>query len=281
MIKLTNKIIQSTKHQKPILYDAFYKNNSVKKTLVIFCHGFKGYKDWGSWNLMAEHFANQNFFFVKFNFSHNGGTIKNPIDFPDLDAFSQNNFIKELNDLEDVINYFRGTKEFQENIDTKNIILIGHSRGGGVVTLKASQNDSITKVISWAGISDIESRLPKGDELAYWEKNKIVFIPNSRTKQQMPLDFQFYENFIANKEQLNIKKAVKKIKIPHLIVQGKLDVVVLPQEAENLHKWNASSQLLMLPNVNHALGNKQPWKESILPKEMKTIINKTIKFIKA
>ena len=76
---------------KPILVDFFYKKRSKKMPIVIFCHGYKGFKDWGAWNLVGKAFANKNFFFIKFNFSHNGGTVENPIDFPDLESFGNNN----------------------------------------------------------------------------------------------------------------------------------------------------------------------------------------------
>ena len=34
------------------------------KPLVIFCHGYKGFKDWGAWNLMAEAFRKQIYFLL-------------------------------------------------------------------------------------------------------------------------------------------------------------------------------------------------------------------------
>ncbi|WP_317192062.1 hypothetical protein [Snuella sedimenti] len=54
---------------------------------------------------MAKTFANAGFLFIKFNFSHNGGTIEQPIDSPDLEAFALNNYTKELNDLDTVISW--------------------------------------------------------------------------------------------------------------------------------------------------------------------------------
>ena len=48
---------------------------------------------------MADRFADAGFVFVKFNLSHNGTTIEHPIDFVDLEAFGNNNFAKELDDL--------------------------------------------------------------------------------------------------------------------------------------------------------------------------------------
>ena len=64
------------KHQKPILTDVIYKKNNQKKPLVIFCHGYKGYKDWGVFNKMTSTFADEALFLVKFNFSHNGGNAR-------------------------------------------------------------------------------------------------------------------------------------------------------------------------------------------------------------
>lgn len=269
------------KHKKPILTDYFYKQNNKQKPIVIFCHGYKGYKDWGSWNLVAEHFANQDFFFTKFNFSHNGGTIEQPIDFPDLDAFANNNYSIELDDLQVVIDAVLSTNEFKNEIDKNNISLIGHSRGGGIITLKASENNKISKIISWAGISDIEARFPKGEALKQWRKDDIGYVVNSRTNQQMPNKYQIYENFMANKERLHIQTAVEKLEIPHLIAYGTNDVVVLPMEAENLNKWNNNSELFMVRNMDHGLGNTQPWLEKNMPTDTQNVVEKTILFIKS
>ena len=64
MKKIKNIRIKG-KHGKDILVDAFFTENGVKKDVVLFCHGYKGYKDWGAWDLVAEKFARKNFFFVK------------------------------------------------------------------------------------------------------------------------------------------------------------------------------------------------------------------------
>ena len=104
-------------HTKPIVTDVFYKENHQSKKVIIFCHGYKGFKDWGAWNLMAEAFANSGFFFIKFNFSHNGGTPEQPIDFPDLEAFGNNNYSKELDDLGSVIDWISKNSTYANEID--------------------------------------------------------------------------------------------------------------------------------------------------------------------
>jgi len=64
MKKVLNIPVNSTIHSKPIVTDVFYNQTNYKKPIVIFCHGYKGFKDWGAWNLMAESFANEDLFFV-------------------------------------------------------------------------------------------------------------------------------------------------------------------------------------------------------------------------
>ena len=61
-IEIQKNIILNNPETKPFLADAFYPETSGKLPLIIFCHGYKGYKDWGAWNLMAEDFAKAGFF---------------------------------------------------------------------------------------------------------------------------------------------------------------------------------------------------------------------------
>ena len=268
------------KHQKPILTDVFYIENNQTKPVVIFAHGYKGFKDWGCWDLVAENFAKNGIFFIKFNFSHNGGTVKQPVDFPDLEAFGQNNFIKELDDLESVIDWISSSGDFKNEADTSNITLIGHSRGGGIVTIKASEDNRIGKVITWAGVSDYGLRFPKGEILKLWEKHGVSYIENSRTKQQLPHYYQFYENFAANKERLHIQTAVESLKIPYLIIYGTDDETVKLNEAKNLHSWCETSKIYSVKNANHTFGGKHPWEEKILPSHLLEITEKSIDFVK-
>jgi len=280
IIEIKNTLIKGA-HHKPILCDLFFKENKHPKPIVIFCHGYKGFKDWGAWNLVANEFAKNNLFFIKFNFSHNGGTLEQPIDFPDLKAFSNNNYSIELDDLESVINFSTTNANIEKEIDKNNIILIGHSRGGGIVSLKSSRHKKITKLITWAGISDIDYCFAKDIKISieHWKKEGIAYNINSRTLQEMPHKYQFYANYLINKDELNIQKAVQKIKIPHLIIHGTNDKDILPAAAKDLHKWNKNSELILLKNMGHALGNTQPWLSEKMPKDLKKVVSESIQFI--
>ena len=213
-MKIKNQILTRI-NQKPIVYDTFYNDNKKQKPLVIFCHGYKGFKDWGTWDLVANNFAKQNLFFVKFNFSHNGGTVNQPIDFPDLDAFAENNYTKELQDLDDILNHFTSDQSiYKNNIDTNNITLIGHSRGGGISIIKASEDHRITKLITWASVCAFGKRTSTTGDLEQWKQDGVKYVLNSRTKQNMPHNFQFYLDYINNKDRLDIENCCKRLTIP-------------------------------------------------------------------
>ncbi|WP_438426068.1 alpha/beta hydrolase family protein [Aquimarina macrocephali] len=281
MMAKSKNIIVTGRHQKSILADVFYTNNELQKPIIIFCHGYKGFKDWGAWDLVAETFANAGFFFIKFNFSHNGGTTKQPIDFPDLEAFGNNNYIKELDDLETIIDWATSPDfKFKNEINTSNISLIGHSRGGGIVTIKAAEDKRVTKLITWASVSDYKNRFPKGEAFEYWKNNGIMYIENGRTKQQMPHYFQFYTSFIENEDRLTIANAAKKNKIPHLIVHGTSDPTVDMQESRNIRAWSANSQLFIVEGADHIFGVKHPWQNNNLSKHLEEIVQKSIDFIR-
>ncbi|WP_406685230.1 alpha/beta hydrolase [Seonamhaeicola sp. MEBiC1930] len=267
------------KHNKPILIDVTYSKNGNNNPIIIFCHGYKGFKDWGAWNLMAETFATNGFCFIKFNFSHNGGTIKQPIDFPDLEAFGNNNYTKELDDLHSVINWCFQNKSIKTISNLDNISLMGHSRGGGIVSIKAKEDKRVKQVISLASVSDFLKRSVITEDIENWKKTGVKYVINGRTKQQMPHYYQFYLNTIKNKERLNIEKSVTNLKIPHLIIHGDNDTSVLIKEAENIHKWNPESTLKIIKGANHVFNAKHPWTTNKVPRELQEVIKTTIKFI--
>ena len=279
-MKNINNIEVKGKHNKPIVTDVFYKETKKLKKIIIFCHGYKGFKDWGAWNIMAETIANDGFFFIKFNFSHNGGTVDNPIDFPDLEAFGTNNYTKELDDLETVIDWISGNSDFKNEINLEAIILIGHSRGGGIVLLKANEDNRIKKVITLAGVCDFEKRTATIGDLEQWKKDGVKYVLNGRTKQQMPHFYHFYEDFVKNKERFNLKKAAENLKIPQLIIHGDADTSVLIDEAENLHKWNPKSEYQIIENANQVFNTSHPWKEKMVSKELEITVKFCIEFLK-
>ena len=266
---------------KPIVADVTYMEKNTKPLpLIIYCHGYKGYKDWGAWHLAGQPFAEAGFAFLKFNFSHNGGTFEQPIDFPDLEAFGHDNFSKQMSDLEQVINFAIENKKPLPKIDTKNITLIGHSRGGGIACLMAHENKNISNLITWSSVSDYKSRFPKGEKLEQWKDDGVYHVKNGRTHQDMPHYYQFYQDFLANDNRFDIKNAVQNLKQPFLIIHGENDETVKIEEAHNLSYWCDHAQLKIIPNATHTYNTKQPWGRDELSTELKHAVVESISFLK-
>ncbi len=277
MKKELNKVIY-TEGKRPIVYDVYYKENHTPKPVVIFCHGYKGFKDWGAWYMAAEKFAEAGFFFLKFNFSHNGGTVEQPIDFPDLKAFSENTYTKELDDVQRVLNKLN---EYRNEADSDKIHIIGHSRGGGLALLAAELHKNIIKTATWAGVSDFAIRFQEGTEaFKHWKETGMTYVENARTKQQLPHKFSFYEDFAKHREAYSIERAVRNTDKPLLIIQGTNDMAVPMAEAENINKWAPRATLHIINGADHVFQTKHPWDESKLPNEMLEVINETISFFK-
>ena len=265
---------------KPILIDITYKANAQPKQVVVFCHGFKGFKDWGPFNKIAAHFAQQDIIFVKFNFSYNGTTIADPLNFGDLRAFGNNNFCKELDDLSLVLNWIERSNELKGEIDISKISLFGHSRGGGIAMLKTAEDGRVDKVVSWASPSNFLNKFSSNEKLEKWKAMNVAYIYNGRTKQNMPMYFQFYENCKANTKRLNIQDAVSKMSIPHLVIHGSEDPTVLIDEANALKSWNTNVNLYIIKGANHVLGGFHPYDLEKFPKDLKEAIDITLVFLK-
>jgi pimeloyl-ACP methyl ester carboxylesterase len=272
-------IILPGKHRRPIVADVFYNEDGAAKPVIIFAHGFKGFKDWGCWNLVAEHFASEGFVFVKFNFSHNGTTPEHLTEFADLEAFGNNNFSIELDDLGTVLDWIEGYSKEKMDIDASKLYLIGHSRGGGISIIKAKEDTGITKLVTWAAIAFFDKLFPR--DIEEWEETGVTYTLNARTNQQMPLYFQLCNDLANNEERLDILDACIRIKVPFLIIHGTADEAVHYSQTMLLKRYAGDAELVFIEKGTHTFGCSHPWAHAHLPDEMMTVLQQTIDFLKA
>jgi pimeloyl-ACP methyl ester carboxylesterase len=279
VLSINKYIINGSKRNK-ILVDVCYDKNSLKKDIVIFSHGFKGFKDWGPFNHMSETFAKAGYFFVKFNFSYNGTSLDNPVEFVDLESFGNNNFSIELDDLGLVIDWLNTGFEFRDEINIDNINLLGHSRGGAISILKANEDDRVSKVISWASPSDFTNRIDDS-KLDTWKKKGVTYIYNSRTQQNMPMYYQFYIDCIKNMNRIDINKAVINLDKPHLVVHGSDDPTVLINDAYDFIKWNSKTIFYEIKDANHVFGVMHPYDLEEYPIHFQEAIDVSLNFLES
>ncbi|UKT64355.1 alpha/beta hydrolase family protein [Pedobacter mucosus] len=258
---------------KLIIGDITFDEKNPNMPIVLFIHGFKGYKDWGAHNLVARYFVSNGYRYIKFNLSHSGVPADNPIGVTDMETFASNTFSKELFDVNAVLDYIGKAYGAETEIN-----VIGHSRGGGLAIIEVANDLRINKLITWSSISSFDSLWKKEQETEWKEKGKI-YITNARTKEQMPLNVALLEDFEENADALNILEAAKKINIPWLIVQGDDDVNVPFEHAQKLANTNLGSRLVKIEGANHVYGASQPYNNETLPPLLFKVCEKCLLFL--
>lgn len=276
-MKIIHHHIPGSNH-KPIAIDARWNNEGALKGVVVFCHGYKGFKDWGAWNPVADYFADQGYAFVKFNMSHGGTSLEHPQSFVDLEAFGNNTYSRELDDLNSVMDAVQHDPEF-EALNQLPILLIGHSRGGGIVTLSASENQGRVVALSgWAAVSDFEVRFPLGKQMKDWKEKGVYYVLNARTKQELPHYYSFYEDYIANQDRLNIRPNAYDLDLPALFCHAMDDPAVHVSESMRLHKWMKRSELELFDTGGHTFGASHPAKSSDIPYPLTDVVKRTVSY---
>ena len=278
----TQTVLKGSKHGRDFALDIHWNDTGLPKPVIIFIHGFKGFKDWGTFNLIAREFARRHYVFVKVNLSHNGVTPEQPVDFVDLKAFAENTISKELEDIDDAIT-FVASPNFPVPLseeDTSRIIPLGHSRGGSVSYIKARHDERVSAVAGWASPCDLENRWPDS-MLMEWEEKGIYYLPNSRTGQLMPLNYSIVQDYRANQSEFHIPSALKEMTIPVLHIHGTKDESVFLQEVKMVLRDLSNVQFEIIEEANHTFGGSHPYTSEALPVHTVQLIEITDRFLKS
>jgi pimeloyl-ACP methyl ester carboxylesterase len=283
MLTRSDFILTGRHHGRPFAADATYRAGGPPKPVVVFVHGFKGFKDWGHFPLVARYFAAQGFVCVKLNLSHNGVVVNGNGDLEDLEAFGRNNFSIELDDLGQLLDDLHtpgATPVPAAEMDLTRLYLVGHSRGGGLALLKAAEDPRVRAVATWAAVADVDQRWPQAmmDE---WKRTGVLHVPNTRTGQQLPLHYQIVEDYIANRPRLDIPHNVRrKLHQPLLLIHGDEDETVPVAAASTLHQLKPDAELLIVPGATHMFGGAHPWPHDALPEPARLIVERTADFFR-
>ncbi|GAA4923225.1 alpha/beta hydrolase family protein [Mucilaginibacter defluvii] len=262
---------------RPISLDITVDTDNRDAPLVIFAHGFKGFKDWGTHNLVARYFAQNGYRFLKFNFSHNGTTAEEPTEFADLTSFSENTFSIELDDLKHVLDFAASGAAFKR---TDEVYLIGHSMGGGISIIHTAEDSRIKKLITMAAVATFRNLWPRQAE-KQWKLTGVMHFPNYRTGQQMPVKSTLLDDLDKNPERLNIIVRATEITQPWLIAHGDADPTVPLNHAEELHAAQPNTKLYIIPGGDHVFGGTHPYIAKELPQILKNFCDKCITFLQS
>jgi len=246
--------------------------DSYNGKLVLFIHGFMGFMDWGAWKLMMDELSSNGYGTCRFNLTHNGTTPTDPVNFVDLEAFGNDSYYKELLDVRFMID-----EVFRQVDRIERLVLIGHSRGGGVALL-AAKDERVHAVVSLAGISTIAERFPKGEELEKWKTENVRYVKNGRTGQNLPQYYVQYTEFLEHADELDIEHSCRTNTKPVLLIHGTGDQAVAFNEALELQSW-LNCELVAIPDAEHTFGASHPWTTETMPDDLKTVNEKILQFL--
>ena len=227
-----------------------FSSSSEKNPAVIICHSFMAFKEWGFFPYVAETLARAGFVAVTFNFSLNG-VIENGNRITDFSSFEKNNFSQELDDLNVVIGSVVNGDVGNGLIDPERIVLLGHSRGGGIAIVKTSTDHRVKGLVTWSAIATFNRWTDH--QRAQWRSQGFLPLASHSTVSPLRLGIVLLDDLDQHAKLLNIEQAASRISVPWLIMHGKADVTVSPKEAERLFAAASKNvaELVLLDGVGH------------------------------
>lgn len=278
-ISVSSGIIDSTEGN-PIRWDLYTPISGTRRIhpVILFIHGFKGFKDWGAFPDACEELARSGFGVVAFNLSLNG-TGENKYEFERLDLFTRQTFSQDLNDIATVIDALQKgkIKNTHTSLNTDCIGIIGHSRGGHLAVVAAAEFEAIRCLVTWSAVAnylEFWSDSMKSD----WDKNGVTEIMNSRTNQTMPLNKSVFEDAQTNEHRVIALHRVKEVVAPSLFIHGKEDETVPQSHAEELYSNSGAKKkaIKLIAKAGHTYGVSHPFELIDFPKPFQKLIDETI-----
>lgn len=257
---MNKKDFTITTQRNDLLHVSLFGAEDLNKgRLIIFVHGFKGFKDWGFGPYLGEHFAQAGIPALMFNFSHNG-TGDSLTEFVELEKFAENTFSLEISELNEIIDaVLDGRFGHAGKI---SIGVLGHSRGGAIAILTASQRKEVSSAALWASISRVDRYSQR--QKSQWREKGYLEVKNMRTKQIMRLNVSLLDDVENNAKQLNIRNAVKNFGRPLFLAHGEQDLAVPVREADELYQLSDRNitEYFKIPATGHTFDISHPFSGS-------------------
>jgi len=278
-ISISSGVISSTEGL-PIRWDLYspISGTSREFPVILFIHGFKGFKDWGAFPDACEDLARSGFGVVAFNLSL-GGVGENPTDLDRMDLFSRQTFTQDLDDIRSIIQALQKgeIKDSHTHLNTDFLGIVGHSRGGHLAIVAAAEFDSIQCLVTWSAVGnylDFWTDSMKKD----WEKDGVTQVLNLRTQKNMPLGKVVYDDAIENEDRVIAMHRVKELRVPSLFIHAREDETVPYPHSEQLHIHSAAKdkELRLIAKAGHTFGVSHPFQEDDFPKPFQELVDETI-----
>lgn len=266
----------------PIYYDFYVPSgNSAKQfPVILFLHGFKGFKDWGAFPDACAEISAAGFAVLAMNFSLNG-MGDNMLEFDQLDLFARETLSQDLDDVGTIISAIQeGTISTDKaRLNTDTIGILGHSRGGHTAVAAAAEYSEIACLVTWSAVADYNARW-SDKMIADWNEKGVTEIKNGRTGQMMPVNEVVYKDALANADRLMAVKRIRELDLPALFIHSKGDEGVPFHEAEKLYRNCPSEEkeLKLIPGSGHTFDISHPFEDEEFPEAFQQALDSTIEW---
>lgn len=258
MININKTLINKDKNE--INLDIRYSGKEDRSPVIIYSHGFKSFRNWGFIPSLCEDLAKNGFITVNHDFSLNG-IVDDEKPLFDNEKFHRNTVSQEVEDLNFLISsLIKGQlKKELAKIWDGNIYLAGHSLGGAVSILAASNFTEVKKIALLATIGTLDRNTER--QKHFWKKKGYTKIKIAGTDQKLTLDYNYVKDKEKNFKDDAILKTAEDLDIPALIIHPSEDMVVEKKEAETLKKSFNKAVYHLLPHTGHTFSAKHPLKK--------------------
>ncbi len=200
-----------------------------QNTLVLLGHGVTGNKDRPLLVELAHQLAAAGIHVLRFSFSGNGDSEG---------RFVDSTISKEVQELGAVIDALPGW----------TLGYAGHSMGGAVGVLRASQDPRLKFLISLAGMAHTA---------AFAEREFGTLIPGAALMWDKP-ECPLSQAWVDDLNQIgNVREAAARVKVPWLLVHGVVDDVVPVQDSRELFAVaHEPKQLIEFPEADHVFSDE-------------------------
>ena len=207
----------------------FHEGEKGSKNIVVLGHGVTGNKDRPFVVALGEGLAAVGIPALRFSFSGNGTSEGN---------FTDSTISKEVEDLGAVLDHLKGY----------TVCYVGHSMGGAVGVLRASEDDRIQLLISLAGMVHTK---------AFAQREFGDVTPDEGFMWDEP-DCPLSQAYMDDLTQINtVVDLAAQIDVPWLLVHGdEDDVVPIEDSRDILAKANSQTQLIRLQSANHVFSDE-------------------------
>jgi uncharacterized protein len=239
--------------------DLRYEDGPGPRPTLLICHGFTAHKNWGPFPYFGQKFARLGFASIVFNFSHNG-IGENFRRFSEIEKFARNTIGKELEDVRGVVDAVTEGQIGSGICDPTRLVIVGHSRGGGVAILAGSYDRRVKAVAAWSTVGTFFRFTQHQREI--WERQGYLPVKIRSAPTKLRYGIELLRDLEAKKDFYDLHNAVRRLQVPLLLVHGAEDVSVKPKEAEELCAAAdpTKTELVILDHVGHSYGATSPFR---------------------